>query len=935
MVHAIENVLHLKGRLGWSERYMALDIDGDGTTSLRIWATRTAFVNGKAPQSDREIAGTRELPARRSSIIGTGGGERFPFEISLVGGKIIVLASSDADLRAAWVEKLVLGIGGGASLGDGAEEDEDDEEAERIASWEAAVRMEQFEARFGAAQLEACRAAMVGADDGDQVLNKNELSAALESLGIKLPQEELRALIDATDVDGDGATDFAEFLDLFALVKQADASHKLARAIRRVASKNGMRMAVHAVHESLAKMSTMLVRGFEVLKFPHSGKPSVRVLWLQSHGTLCLDKHRPARATELPSKRSMRLEHITTVEVGADHAVFQNSPKKASLVDGKEGTLVSVFGKEGAPSFHFACDSEAAAEVFAHKFRSLKAAFDCCPDSDSKWKLAVNYGTHCRLVRPPASQGGLAGFGVCWHEGRYMFTAGVEVASPASSPNSGGGSGTAEAAQPKFIRGMKHGGARTFWAEYSDGRASVPWTQFVDFFTMEFMEGQPDMTAAQEQALKIAIDSEGGDGAITTREFDRWATTNKLGASWTPPEPRAVSMVASPPAAPSVAERASSGLDRARAGKDKMQVMLDSYSSTIAWVDGVLVVVALVPGLHGVCTELRGMLNRVAGAGDAAQDVVDMMEKALEAMEDLRLIERAAAAAGGEVKAQLEKNMVAVRKVLADIAAAIDAIGTQGFLKAFFKAAKSAKALVRLAVKLEKSLDRIHKTLNLASFNLALEGRFKAGAMATQQLEEQLEKDGGEADDEDDRAAAARIVLANPQAVGAVAAAAGLSEDVFKKEMEQLGYQGEQVLAGLAAQSAAMARISVQVEELGAKTERGFELVQEQQKKARAATEAAAAASEARDAKARADRERIKEETRKARAATQAAAVASEARDAAREEQRKERERKKIAANGPLSELEEAKLQDRVKSGDVDAALKLIKRSSTAKLTIE
>jgi hypothetical protein len=89
-----------------------------------------------------------------------------------------------------------------------------------------------------------------------------------------------------------------------------------------------------------------------------------------------------------------------------------------------------------------------------------------------------------------------------------------------------------EHSEPKFIRSMKHAGARDFWAAYSPAAPSMPWTQFVDFFAMEFMDGQPGMTAAQQQALKKAIDGEGGDSTITTREFDRWATANELGESW-------------------------------------------------------------------------------------------------------------------------------------------------------------------------------------------------------------------------------------------------------------------------------------------------------------------------------------------------------------------------------------------------------------------
>ena len=90
-------------------------------------------------------------------------------------------------------------------------------------------------------------------------------------------------------------------------------------------------------------------------------------------------------------------------------------------------------------------------------------------------------------------------------------------------------------ALPKYIVGMEHGGARAFWASYSEGKATMPWSQFVDFFAMEFMKGQPDMTAAQHNALKESIDGVGGDGAITSRKFDRWARTNELGERWSAP----------------------------------------------------------------------------------------------------------------------------------------------------------------------------------------------------------------------------------------------------------------------------------------------------------------------------------------------------------------------------------------------------------------
>ena len=91
-----------------------------------------------------------------------------------------------------------------------------------------------------------------------------------------------------------------------------------------------------------------------------------------------------------------------------------------------------------------------------------------------------------------------------------------------------------EVSKPEFISSMEHGGARAFWADYSPAAPSIPWTQFVDFFTFEFMKGQPDMTAAQQHNLKVAIDGD-GDGTITSPEFDLWARANDLGESWTPP----------------------------------------------------------------------------------------------------------------------------------------------------------------------------------------------------------------------------------------------------------------------------------------------------------------------------------------------------------------------------------------------------------------
>jgi hypothetical protein len=421
--------LHLKGNIGWNERFVRLSASEAGASVLQIWASQAAFDSGKQMQSEREVAGVRELSARRSSIISSParGNDRFPFEVMLVGGKRpVVLASSEQVNTVAWVAKLhdvaklheIVSGGGG-------EDDEAERAWEDAKAWnesrrlaraqaqaeiEEAGRLSDFEESFGAAQLETCRAALAAADgDGDGVLNRDELCAALERLGIRgVPPAELRALVEATDTDEDGATDLVEFLGLFTRAftraRQDDAARTIARAFRSTARRNGMRRVVDAVRRSMATMSAMLVRGFEVLKYPTAGKPALRVLWLQADGTLCLDKPREAHAAQEPCKRSIRLEEISSVVVGAEHAVFQGArAKKAELVDGKESSLVSVFGAPGAPSFHFACDSGAAAEVLATKFTHLKIKLAQCPDKWARRRMAVAYAVHGRLAVPAAA----------------------------------------------------------------------------------------------------------------------------------------------------------------------------------------------------------------------------------------------------------------------------------------------------------------------------------------------------------------------------------------------------------------------------------------------------------------------------------------------------------------------------------------------------
>jgi tetratricopeptide (TPR) repeat protein len=413
--------LSLKGTVTWSERYLAIDTScGDGGATLRIYASAAAFGKGQV-QSERVIVGARDMGTRRVSLLGSplkqaggGGDTRHVIEISLAAGKKAVVAAPDAETQASWMLELrkhvgesgsssagpdAADAGGGGGAAD-ADAEAEDAEAERLAAEEAqrAAQRREFLQCFGEAQLRACERAMAAADDGDGVMNRGELTAALLGLGIKLDLGELQALVDRTDVDGDGATDLFEFLEIFTLVKRADAAHKLQRYIRHVSARNALRKGVVAAVASMKQTSERLGYGYEVLKFPRNGKaPQVRMLWLQRSGTLCLDKVR----TEMPTKRGVRLESISRVVVGAAHEVFQKSDRKEQFIDGREDALVTVTSTtDGGADLHFSfTDSKtlpaaAAAAAFVAKLLSIKSRLSTCADNDEKRAQAEHYATH-------------------------------------------------------------------------------------------------------------------------------------------------------------------------------------------------------------------------------------------------------------------------------------------------------------------------------------------------------------------------------------------------------------------------------------------------------------------------------------------------------------------------------------------------------------
>ena len=120
----------------------------------------------------------------------------------------------------------------------------------------------------------------------------------------------------------------------------------VARCIRRAGARASMVAVVFDLRKRLAAMWHLLQQGFQVTKFNRHSRPSSRVLFMPKDGTLCLVKTRRAAG-----KKTIRLEDITAVVLGAKSENFTKSPSFASAIAGAERSCLSIYSS--AASFHF------------------------------------------------------------------------------------------------------------------------------------------------------------------------------------------------------------------------------------------------------------------------------------------------------------------------------------------------------------------------------------------------------------------------------------------------------------------------------------------------------------------------------------------------------------------------------------------------------
>ena len=121
----------------------------------------------------------------------------------------------------------------------------------------------------------------------------------------------------------------------------------------------------------LTKMRGLLRSGFEVSKFPTSGAPRIRVLWMHPEGKLVLGK----AVDGADAAKAIMLEHISVVRVGTGAPNFSSSSKAQREAAGNEAACLSIHGSAAEPSFHIRLATPGSADVLASKLLDMQREF--------------------------------------------------------------------------------------------------------------------------------------------------------------------------------------------------------------------------------------------------------------------------------------------------------------------------------------------------------------------------------------------------------------------------------------------------------------------------------------------------------------------------------------------------------------------------------
>ena len=252
--------------------------------------------------------------------------------------------------------------------------------------------------------------------------------------------------------------------------------------------------------------------------------------------------------------------------------------------------------------------------------------------------------------------------------------------------------------------------------------------------------------------------------------------------------------------------------------QDKAQSLLDQFNGTLGAFDYLLAGASYIPlpGMKTACDGMRHFTKSLANVSDSAQDALDFGESMLEASEHMKSIADTAARLPDSVRQQLNPLFEAVAAIIADGTEALDRFGGRGFLAAMIKAAKSVKTFGKILARLAAKFKSIERIIMDAQLNLTLDLTLKQKDFTTEaavvaQVDAALQKQGGDGAKPADVAKAAAAVGTDETAMATIKAEAGLSETLFRAEMDALREENEkrhaEQMGGHAATQAAVQKV--------------------------------------------------------------------------------------------------------------------------------
>ena len=239
------------------------------------------------------------------------------------------------------------------------------------------------------------------------------------------------------------------------------------------------------------------------------------------------------------------------------------------------------------------------------------------------------------------------------------------------------------------------------------------------------------------------------------------------------------------------------GLDRARDIKDRMQAMLDRFNGALGKLDVVLAAGSKLPVFGSACQFLRDCVGILGKMSEISQDVLDFGEMLIESVQHLQSIANVADQLEGAAAAQLNRLLEAVRDLIKHSCTALSKFGDRGWFMAMIKAAGSLKTFSKLSMQMKDKFQQIQTTLITAQLELTFSMKpFAAEAAVAKQFEAMLAKQGGDADSAADVVKATDALVKDEGAMQIIKEEAGLSDELFRAEMDVLHKELSALAAG-------------------------------------------------------------------------------------------------------------------------------------------